>query len=426
MNNDYYISEITTNNGNILEEYNGNDKEIIFDSTYIEHSACENNNYIESLFLPNAERIRYDAFNSCRFLNQVHFSNKIRTIESGSFSNCFALTSIAIPVSRELVIEAGAFYNTPLTKVDFGNRKNFDKIHDNTLLITAKRCPICKNICEETRNGFTCSHCNRTHTWKDLEAFKGLYVTGTAVAGGCYDDKRVSYIPEGIKSIQSFAFDDSCATWVELPESLSSIGVRSFHWSDRLHHISIPSKVTRFEQYSFCNTMLSYVYADNLKYIGQGTFNGCPLLEEVTSDKIKVIAEQAFANCNLKEMAFGPYTSIVGPYAFFNNSLLKKVRFSPSVITIQKGAFELCCSLSEITFTNGLLNIEKEAFKDCERLEKLELPDTLLSSSEGSFKGCKNLKTVILPESLRFIKAEDIFEETTKIIYRPEKTESKH
>lgn len=390
--------------------------------SFVEEKEFFQNNELDSIDLNQAKTIGYSAFEECRFLKQIFFHPDTEMIHSYAFQKCSSLKKIQIPEFEELVVEACAFIDCPLETVDFGSRTDFSKIYDNTLLIAGERCPICKNKVEVTRDGISCSHCDRKYTWNALDEFKKLHLEPSGVLKEFTGFSGILSIPEGITAIAPQAFDDSCAFSVKIPSTVSKIGTRAFHWTDRMTGISFKTHtLKRLESQTFTSSLIHSFYCpENLEYIGRNAFHGCPLLSTVhLTDSVKMIGNSAFRECkNLEDLEIGDGVNVIGAHAFAQNENLGSVTIPSSVLTLEHHCFHNCSNLTHVTIEEGLLNIGDYAFFNCENLKEIILPDSLLSIGTKAFRGCKNLRKVELPAALANMNLWNIFEPETELIYR--------
>lgn len=144
---------------------------------------------------------------------------------------------------------------------------------------------------------------------------------------------------------------------------------------------------------------------------------------------LTTIGKEAFAYLRVESLEFPTTLRVIGPYAFFGATSLRKVAISEGAIEIGESAFYGCNRLSEITFPSTLKKIGKEAFWSSgkyvselnfkEGLESigenafsffaisvLELPSTLAEIGSNAFSYCNRLYCLKLPESLEQINNE--------------------
>ena len=94
-----------------------------------------------------------------------------------------------------------------------------------------------------------------------------------------------------------------------------------------------------------------------------------------------------------------PVTEI-GPYAFYDNDNINKVKLPEGITLIDQGAFALCTNLVSINLPKSLKvigGVEWGAF-EYTNLSKITFPSALEKIGFKAFAYCKNLTTVSIPE----------------------------
>ena len=87
----------------------------------------------------------------------------------------------------------------------------------------------------------------------------------------------------------------------------------------------------------------------------------------------------------------------IGPNAFGENKVIKKVVIPDSVTTIKKQAFVNCSKLEEVVLGNNVTTVESSCFSGCAKLRSIDLSKTGITVlANGVFKDCKGLKTMDL------------------------------
>lgn len=120
-------------------------------------------------------------------------------------------------------------------------------------------------------------------------------------------------IQEGITEIGERAFSGYngehgdtgyCPVSIELPESVTKIGVYAFMASFKLTEIKLPSKLAALPEglFSSCSALKTVTLPANLKTIGVGAFANCGV-ESITIPGGVTVGEKAFSSCtNLKDI----------------------------------------------------------------------------------------------------------------------------
>ena len=142
---------------------------------------------------------------------------------------------------------------------------------------------------------------------------------------------------------------------VELPNSLTEIGWRSFAECTNLVEITIPKKVSIVSPDAFegCTSLPvengiryadnflvevvekdidSYTIKNDTKWIGDNAFQNCSSLASITiPDSVSSIGESAFAYCeSLESIIIPDSVTSIGEHAFFYCSSLAKVYCKPT------------------------------------------------------------------------------------------------
>lgn len=203
--------------------------------------------------------------------------------------------------------------------------------------------------------------------------------------------KEISYIGDS-------AFEDSFLAEVTLSMD-AKVGNRAFANCKRLQGATIP---------------------EGVKKIGSEAFAGTSLREVVIPDSVEIIGNGAFNNCgNLKNVTFNANSSAdktIGDYAFFDCSALESISFGDSHISsIGKCAFALSrvptAQLKDFKFPNYITDASKIGeyfFGKRDGLETVTMPNNLGNASNTAipgniFWGCTGLQSVTFPESCKYV-----------------------
>lgn len=168
-----------------------------------------------------------------------------------------------------------------------------------------------------------------------------------------------------VTAIERWAFLNSCATEIILPDTIEFINAGAFQSNIYLEKINIPS---------------------NLKYIGEEAFAYCDSLKEINIDSPKLN---------------------ISPYAFYGDRQLVNVNLN--VKSIDNNAFQNCTSLKNLILSNNIEKIGFEAFYNCSSLENISLPDSLKIIGCGAFSKYSeeenSIKSITIPSNVKVIGA---------------------
>ncbi len=185
------------------------------------------------------------------------------------------------------------------------------------------------------------------------------------------DDIKEVILPEGIKTINQYAFANLTA----------------------LEKVTLPSTLETIEYGAFygCSNLKTVTGLENVKLINKYAFQGCNLSNTESNplklDSIHAIGDYAFAeNTNLKAVALSSSTTSVGSYAFASCSSLTSFDNSMSG-NIKYGTFVFlgCKSLTSITMNTNV--IPASAFYGCESLTNITIGKDVTTISEYAFAG---------------------------------------
>ena len=190
-------------------------------------------------------------------------------------------------------------------------------------------------------------------------------------------------IESGARSIGSYAFYEHPALIsVEIPDTVKSIGLGAFAWSQLLDEITIPDGVTSIPEDCFwaCTALNTINLPDSIRTIGQGAFYYTAITSINLSDKITDMGEDAFWYC----------------------TNLKSVKIPKNVTVLRETIFSSCSSLTSVTLHDNITEIQRSAFSHCQSLTSITLPKKLEVLGESAFSGARITK-ITFPENLRTI-----------------------
>lgn len=390
---------------NVLTKYHGNEVFVTVPDgvKVIGESAFEDNLVLEEVRLPEGvDRIAHYAFAGCHALHEVILPLSLRTIDCYAFSWCDSLHQIEIPGG--VTVDDDVFLCTPLDRAILHCRTDENKgLLDTKLRLAAGLCPFCEHghlVFSDDRQNAQCDSCGQGLDEARRRQMKKLQVRDGVLLGG--EGDGFLSIPDGIRRIQSRAFDDSYIRGAEIPDSVAEIGVGAFAWCDRMQHVRLPAGLKRIEASCFnLATIDAIELPQATQYIGCHAFSGSAIRRVLFNDQVKVIGAYAFYHTNLKAVALPEGLEVLGEFAFSRCESLEAVVIPGSVASIESGAFQTCERLQHVIIKAGVNHIGNDAFKECISLRKIVLPDSLLSIGHDAFADCDMLTDVELPIHLK-------------------------
>lgn len=275
------------------------------------------------------------AFEGCRSLRSVVIPDSVLGIGTNAFQYCQALKNMAIPQS--------------VTNI-------------GTRAFTG--CSSMENFSVDVANGFYTS-------WEGMLLTKDAE---TLIRGNMGNDGKV-VIPDGVKVIDEFAFDDLLGLeYVTIPSSVTTIGDSAFEECWNLTQISIPNSVKTIGTRVFfrCMSLTSVTLPNSLTTIGSEVFAGGHSLTSIEIPR------------GVTEIGFDAFYGCTG--------LVSRVVIPDSVTNIEGGAFARCKELKEVWLPRGLEGrfYPDGVFWGCDEALVLNYYDTLhtvvFRSDEGADK----------------------------------------
>lgn len=233
----------------------------------------------------------------------------------------------------------------------------------------------------------------------DLSETIGL---STIESNAFYQCTNLIYIelPESITSIGAYAFYKcSSLTSVKLPKNVLSIGSHVFYGCSSLEGIDIPDGVTTIGQYTFyqCSKIKTIELPESVRDIGNSAFSKCTNLVNIKiPEGVTSIGSSVFSEClRLSKIELPESLTSINSSVFNKCIKLESVCFYGT--SIGEKSFYECAMLKEFNFGDKLESIGKEAFYNCWSLESLSLPNTLNLIDEKAFYDCISLESLEIP-----------------------------
>ncbi|MDE7165344.1 MAG: leucine-rich repeat domain-containing protein [Clostridiales bacterium] len=275
----------------------------------ISHSAFYECEEVTSVIIPNSvTQVGENAFYKCGSLTNIAIPNSVTSIGRNAFFGCSSLTSVVIPDS--------------VTKIGFS---------------LFKGCSSLTNI-----------KIPDSVTSIDYSAFRDCSSLTSVI------------IPNSVSYIGNAAFSDcSSLTNVTISESIEIVNPQMFDGCSALANITIPNSVKRIGNGAFYGVgLLSVNIPKSVTEIGIMVFGGCNNLTEITVDKDNPNYKSE-NNCLLNKegniLVVGCRSSVIpqtvteiGDYAFCGYSWLTELIVPPQITKIGVHAYFDCCNLSRV------------------------------------------------------------------------------
>lgn len=336
----------------VLNKYNDlTIVEILYGTTKIEAVAFENCVNLLAVVLPPTVKVIEDrAFSHCYNLQSINFPDSLTHIGKEAFSFCHCLRHVTIPSGVKYVGD-GAFnkmcieelvWNSPVAlspnvfyadDVCFQTEEDeFNECysHIKNLILSHKNDDIIAFRGEE-RRGFSPFTDQIEHIyWKDKDGglhapeymfrpflipigSKKYAIDGKALFTKsmktliAIDPTLENYeIPEGVTTIEEYAFYESSIKNIIIPESVTKIGTAAFRGCYTLRKVSFKGKkgITKISAYCFhgCTSLQTISLPSSIRTIEDSAFEKSGLKTLTLPSSVRLVNNEAFAYTHLEKI----------------------------------------------------------------------------------------------------------------------------
>ena len=372
-------------------------------------------NSFHTLVLPQGlTNIGDNAFSDCAALQAVAIPTTVTNIGAAAFQNCTALTTVLIPEGVQH-LEDNAFKGCSALATVYAQAQTLP-----TLGIAAFNSkPVCYVPTGQLSAYQASDWANfaTNITEQDKKCGDNLYYlfadsTLTIVGTGEMSYSSLpwtssqiarAFLPDGLKSIYSSAFNSSKLTSISLPNTLTTINYRAFSSCSQLTSIVLPDSVTSIGQEAFYYSGIynsTANWENGALYIGNyliATNSNLPATYAI-KEGTRLIADYTFSgkSSSLTSVTIPESVVAIGNYAFYNCSNITYIRIPNSVKHIGYRAFYNCSQLAFVDLSEGLTIIGEEAFNNCDALTHITIPSTVTSIGNSAFYSCGALNAIYL------------------------------
>ena len=208
------------------------------------------------------------AFYNCSGLIKVTIPNSVTSIEIRAFNGCSSLKSITIPNSV-----------TSIGNEAFIGCENLKTVENLSSLNLTKGSSDYGYVAYYAD---TFIFVNGDYKWSVSD---GTYTLVDYVGNATELTLPANYNGEDYVIGESAFRGNSSITSIEIPNSVTSIGIRAFYDCSGLTSITIPNSVTSIGNYAFegCTGLTSVTIPNSVTSIGNYAFKGCPALKVLLS-----------------------------------------------------------------------------------------------------------------------------------------------
>ena len=338
----------------------------------------------EVIMPPGVLELGESAFEGCDHLKYVTIPDRLEAIGRRCFKDCTSLTRFVVP-SGVQSIGNEAFDRCPLVELYI---PAYCVIENDNLGYLPKLQAI-----DVDRGNRTYTSVDRALYDRDVTA---LIMYPAGLAGICR-------VPDGVEQIAPYAFSKSKVTEVQLPASVSIIGVEAFSGCKQLRSITLPDAVAEIPAKAFYEcSALRRADLGPVAVIGNSAFAECVELQSINLDgPLTAIAPCTFERCRaLADVVLPATVQAIGEKAFHECSALRSIDLGENLLSIGKQAFDRCSSLTDVSLPGGVTTIDEKSFYECTSLRTVGFSEALSTIGKQAFHRCKQLGEVVLPASV--------------------------
>lgn len=303
-------------------------------ASFVHRNVFEDDDNLQTVYLPNASYIGSEAFRYCDGLISVNLP-VCEIIYQSAFNQCTSLTEISIPVCQSLGV--GAFQGcTSLTEISLTECKSLlSSVFNNCTSLKTAYIPYCYSM-----QYYAFGNC------KELDSLTiGLYVykipvflnkifqnatkmnNGTGriyVASDMYSRWIVS--PGWSSYASQFVSVNQAGPVLSFDNGLV-YGITKMLNSDYSTYLGITnsdvtgvslSGIKNLSNVFMCCENITSVALDNCTSIGSSAFEGCCSLSEVSLPVCEFIGDSAFADISVLSNVYLPVCSYLGDGVFYS------------------------------------------------------------------------------------------------------------
>jgi uncharacterized repeat protein (TIGR02543 family) len=400
--------------------------------TTISTNAFYNDSKLEKVTFESGsglETIESLAFQNCYALKEINLQDctKLTSIGDTAFQKNYALTAVVLPASLNTigknvfdsctslasvtfatyqdgdnkgksdlkVINADAFRNTALTRLDFPVSTSEQITLGNYLFEACKKFTTVYLSASIKSVGSAFARCPSLTTIEIAEDNDTLQVDKTQPLLVTINTQG-----ESIGIEKAFVAVPTTEGSYTIPAGIVSISSDAFLGQNGIKKLTIPSSV---------------------QVIGDNAFKYCRGLETIVFEdgsQLRSIGSYSFAHCyNLQSVSLPEGLQKIGKYAFYACSNLTTAKLPSTLTGLGKNSFEYCTSLTSINVPAIVYSSTDDytaysAFGSCTSLTNITFSSTLTWLGQYMFQDCTSLETVTIPESVVSVEAY-VFEDCT-------------
>lgn len=380
------------------------------------------------------------TFAQCSLINTFFFPSRLTSVGNFAFTKCYRLTNLTFEDSNEAIwLGSGAFYNNYNCKNDDDYDDVYKPLFYNCPLTSLYmgrnidytsgygREPFCnQHVLTDVRfsQAGTVTYCKdyllyKVNNCASLTLPESLTSIGDKTFAGM-SKLRSIVIPNSVTAIDYSAFeDDTALESVRLSTSCPYLPKYMFSGCSGLKTITIPAVVNKMNDKMFtnCTSLTTVIFDDAPEMIdmgygsseeNNGLFRDCPIETLYLGRRLSYNTDQPsrspfYSIAELKNLTLGKYLKVVDKYMFSYCTGLENVYIPDNITSINMWGFRGCSALKSVRFSENLSQIGDYGFSECASLDNVTFPASMTSTSDNSFSNCSSLRNLDLGKNLLVI-----------------------
>lgn len=301
---------------------------------------------------------------------------------AAAFYNCTALKGITIPKNVTRIGSYSFSGCNSLERVSFEDKNSITDINANAF--------------------WECANLDMDVDFPNL-----VNLTGGMTFSGCASIKRIVSLGKitEIKGAPNTGYSQSqfyrCTSLetANIPDTVTSIGIKAFMNCTALKEINLPSALQSIDAQCFngCTSLeFDELRLPNLTLLGSSAFGNVTIKKWLDMGKITEMSLAGAVKTALEELVIPQTVTKIGANVLENlTALTSLVVELPNLATIGNYAFK-ASAVTEVKDLGVITALGAEVFMNCKALRYVVLPETLTSISTKVFQGATALEYMII------------------------------
>lgn len=332
------------------------------------------------------------AFSYCKNLTAINFPENVQSLGISAYCNCSVVTSLHIPSSITSVGNY-CFQNNKFQSISAYN--NFSKI--SSIVTAAKSTLTGLNVynADDTKFGIANS---LFYNWNILKSIHFDSVITSIGASAFYNNTSLTSVKlsDGLLTMYNYAFMNCRFNTIEIPESVSAIGLNAFNSCSNLtsvYYNKPMSEISAMANKYWGIKTGTQIYALDGIIIVTGTNTGT-MEEYVPVHTIITYTDDTTSSIVNDDGILTWEETKGGGNQYNENTTIKSVTIGSDTESIDYSAFDTCTALTSIIIPNSVISIGSMAFVSCSSLTSITIPNSVTSIDNYAFYGCTLLTSV--------------------------------